>query len=189
MGILPFASRRLTCSSENAILFLGGTNRKMERTIAVSEELHAALQRQAARSRQPVEVLAEKWLNAHLDLGRYPEPEWRSGPGGWRVGIKGTAADVYTVAGYSQIGYSPHEIAEELLPRLTLEQIQAALCYYADYPDEIDQGLADNGPEATKARLFRSLGPSGYHRVTGAVLPPRVIREGGSDAEPYGSEG
>ena len=60
----------------------------MERTITVSERLYTALQRQAMRSRISLDTLVESWLKQHLDLERYPELEWRQGPGGWRVGIK-----------------------------------------------------------------------------------------------------
>ena len=61
----------------------------MERTITVSEHVYAALKRQAARTRQSLDALVENWLRQHLDLERYPELEWREGPGGWRVGVKG----------------------------------------------------------------------------------------------------
>jgi len=149
----------------------------MERTITVSEQVYTALQRQATRSRKPMNALVEGWLKQHLDLERYPELEWRQGPGNWRVGIKGTVVDVYTVVGYSSAGYSLQEIASELLPRLSLEQIRAALRYYAEYPDEIDQILAEGEAEVVKARLYRSLGPAGYRRLTGLPGQPRVIRE------------
>ena len=122
----------------------------MEHTITVSEETYAALQRQATRSQQSPDRLAENWLKQHLDLERYPELEWREGPGGWRVGIKGTAIDVYTVVGYSRAGYNPQEIAGELLPRLSIEQVGAALRYYAEYPDEIDRVLAESETEAAQ---------------------------------------
>jgi uncharacterized protein (DUF433 family) len=149
----------------------------MERTITVSEHVYAALQRQAEQTHQSLDTLAENWLRQHLDLERYPELEWRQGPGGWRVGIKGTAIDVYTVVGYSQAGYSPQEIASELLPRLSPEQVRAALRYYAEYPDEIEQILAESETEASKARLYRSLGPEAYRRLTGLPDQPRVIQE------------
>lgn len=149
----------------------------MEKTIAVSAQVYLALQRQATRSRESIDILVESWLKQHLDLERYPGLEWREGPGGWRVGVKGTAIDVYTVVGYSQAGYSPQEIADELLPQLSLEQVQAALRYYAEYPDEIDRALVENGAEAVKARLYRSLGPKGYHRLTNLSEQPRAIRE------------
>jgi uncharacterized protein (DUF433 family) len=128
----------------------------MERTITLSEQVYLALQRQATRSRESINVLVESWLKQHLDLERYPELEWREGPGGWRVGVKGTVIDVYTVVGYSQAGYSPQEIADELLPRLGLKQVQVALRYYAEYPDEIDRFLAQGEVEAVKALLYRS---------------------------------
>ena len=76
----------------------------MELTITVSEQIYAALQRQATRSRKPMNTLVESWLKQHLDLERCPELEWRQGPGGWRVGIKDTVVDVYTVVGYSRAG-------------------------------------------------------------------------------------
>jgi uncharacterized protein (DUF433 family) len=149
----------------------------MEHTITVSKQVYTALQRQATRSHQPVDVLAERWLKQHLDLECYPELEWRQGPGGWRVGIRGTAIDVYTVVGYSRAGYSPQEIAGALLPRLLLEQVRAALRYYAEYPDEIDQVLAEGEAEAVKTHLYRTLGPAGYHRLTSLSAQPRAIHE------------
>jgi uncharacterized protein (DUF433 family) len=158
----------------------------MEHTITVSEQVYAALKRQAARSRRPMNALAEDWLKQRLDLEHYPELEWRQGPGGWRVGIKGAAIDVHTVVGYSSAGYGPQEIADELLPRLSLEQVRAALRYYAEYPDEIDSILAEGQAEAVKARLYRTLGPTGYHRLTGLPGPPRVIREARAEYDESG---
>lgn len=149
----------------------------MERTITVSEHVYAALQRQAGRSRQSPDTLAENWLRQHLDLEHYPELEWRQGPGGWRVSIKDTAIDVYTVVGYSHAGYSPLEIADELLPRLSPEQVRAALRYYAEYPEEIERILAESETEASKAWLYRSLGPEAYRRLTGLSDQPRIIQE------------
>lgn len=149
----------------------------MERTITVSEQLYTALQRQATRSRKPVNVIVEDWLKRRLDLERYPELEWRQGAGGWRVGVNGMAVDVYTIVGYSHAGYSPREIADELLPRLSLEQVRAALRYYAEYPDEVDQILAESKTEAVKAELYRVLGPTGYHRLAGLSDRPRTVQE------------
>ena len=149
----------------------------MGHTITVSEQVYAALQRQAVHSRKPLDALAESWLKQHLDLERYPELEWRQEPGGWRVGIRGTAIDVYTVIGYSQAGYSPQEIADEMLPILSVGQVCTCLSYYAEYPDEIDQILAESETEPSKARLYRALGPVGYRRLTGSSDQPRAIRK------------
>ena len=162
---------------------------EMERKIPVSERLYTALQQQATRSRKPLNLLVEGWLEQHLNLEQYRELEWRQGPGGWRVGIKDIAVDVYTVVGYSQAGYSPQEIVDDLLPALSLEQVRAALCYYADYPQEIDQILLENEAEISKARLYRTLGPEGYRQLTQSSEQPRIIREaraGYQDSEPNG---
>jgi uncharacterized protein (DUF433 family) len=153
--------------------------KQMEHTITVSEQTYRALQRRAEQSQKTLDALAEDWLNQHLDLERYPELEWREGPAGWRVGIKGTAIDLYAVIGYSRVGYGPQEIADELLPRLTIEQVHAALRYYAEHPDEIDRILAEAQTEASKAWLYRRLGPEGYRQVTGLSEIPRIIRESG----------
>jgi uncharacterized protein (DUF433 family) len=149
----------------------------MEHTIIVSDHVYEGLQRQAARSRQSPDTLAERWLTQHLDLERYPSLAWRQGPGGWRVGIKGTNLDVYMVVGYAHAGYSPQEIAEEMLPGLSLDQVRAALRYYAEYPDEIDQVLAESRPETVKAWLYRTLGPGAYRCLTDSSETPRIIRE------------
>ena len=143
----------------------------MERTITVSEHVYTALQRQAERSHQALDTLAETWLRQHLEL------EWRQGPGGWRVGIRDAAIDVYTVVGYSHAGYSPQEIASELLPRLSLEQVRTALLYYAEYPDEIERTLTHSEAEISKARLYRTLGPEVYRQLTGLSDQPRIIQE------------
>ena len=47
----------------------------MEKTIAISEQVYLALQCQARRSRESINVLVESLLKQHLDLGRYPELE------------------------------------------------------------------------------------------------------------------
>ena len=129
------------------------------------------------RSGKRMNAPVEGYLKQHLDLERYLGLEWREGTGGWRVGVKGTAIDVYTVVGCSQAGYSHQEIVDELLPRLGLEQVQAALRYYAEYPDEIDRILAQGEAEAVKAQFYRSLGPEGYRRLTNLSGEPRAIRE------------
>jgi uncharacterized protein (DUF433 family) len=122
-----------------------------------------SLQRRAEQNQKTLDALAEDWLNQRLGLERYPDLEWREELGGWRTGIRGTTIDVYTVVGYSQVGYGPQEIADGLLPRLTIEQMHVAWRYYAEHPDEIDRILAEAQTEVSKARLYRRLGPEGYH--------------------------
>jgi uncharacterized protein (DUF433 family) len=149
----------------------------MEHTITLSEQTYRALQRQASRGGKAMDVLVEEWLKERLDLARYPELEWRQGESGWRAGIRGTAIDVYTVVGYSQAGFGVREIAEDLLPRLTIEQVRAALRYYGEHPEDVDERLALADPEVLQARLYRELGPVAYRRITGRADVPRIIQE------------
>ena len=68
----------------------------MERTITISEELFLALQHMAEHRQESTDSLAESWLKQLLNLDNYPDLEWREAVGGWRVGLKDTAIDVYT---------------------------------------------------------------------------------------------
>lgn len=139
----------------------------MERTIRVSEQLYAALEQEANRQLEPVETLVESWLKQHLALEQYPELEMRQGPGGWRVGIAGTAVDIYSVVGSFHAGYSSQEIADEMLPVLSYEQVNTALRFYSEYPDEIDQILAESEYATVMAQLYRALGAEGFQQITG----------------------
>jgi uncharacterized protein (DUF433 family) len=54
--------------------------------------------------------------------------------------VEGTRIGVHHVAGYSQIyGENPERIREEALPDLTSEQINAALDWYREHREEIDE--------------------------------------------------
>jgi uncharacterized protein (DUF433 family) len=122
----------------------------MGRTITVSEQLYSALEKQAKRGHEAVGQ-----LNERLDLARYPELVWREGPGGWRAGIRNTAIDVCTIIGYIQAGYTAQDIADDLLPQLSKAQINAALQYYAEHPDDVDSTLRESEPAAITERLQR----------------------------------
>ncbi len=54
-------------------------------------------------------------------------------------------------------GHSPEEIAGSVYPDLTLAQVYAALAYYEDHRDEIDQTAVS---EASKAAEFLSKHPT-----------------------------
>lgn len=155
----------------------------MEHSIVVSEALFAALQHRARREQKPVDRLAADWLTQHLDLTSYPELEWREGPGGWRVGIRGTAIDVYSVVGYLHAGYMARQIAAELLPQLTDAQVSAALRFYAQYPEDIDRLLARSQDETIKGTLSEALGKAAYQRLTGSIASQDTLREESSTYE------
>jgi uncharacterized protein (DUF433 family) len=57
--------------------------------------------------------------------------------------IKGTRIAVRAIAGYYQLGMTVDEILQSL-PHLTQSQAHAALAFYFDHQEEIDQDLRRN---------------------------------------------
>lgn len=85
---------------------------------------------------------------AETDIGRLIErrPEIRGG----RPIVAGTGVSVHRIAGWSKLGHSPEEIAENF-GHLSLAQVHAALACYHSNRDEIEGYLreeeeADPGP-------------------------------------------
>jgi uncharacterized protein (DUF433 family) len=78
-------------------------------------------------------------MGQHVDVGALIErsPEIRNG----RPCIAGTGVTVRRIAGWSNSGLSPEEIAAEI-PHLTLAGIHAALAYYYANREEIDADIA-----------------------------------------------
>ena len=102
-------------------------------------------------SRLVEEVLAEQFMPHHP----YVETtQSRSGP---RAAIKGTRVGVEVIVGYTQAGYSPREMVDDILPQLTLAQVYDALSYYEDHRAEVDQSLQVNTTEAWRETLRQHL--------------------------------
>jgi uncharacterized protein (DUF433 family) len=81
----------------------------------------------------------------------------RSGP---RAVVKNTRVGVDVIVGYIQAGYTPQEIATDILSHLTLAQIYDALSYYQDHRASIDEALQANTSEAWCERLRQRFGPA-----------------------------
>ena len=77
---------------------------------------------------------------ATVDIGTLIEksPDIRGG----RPRIAGTGITVRRVAGWSNMGFSPEEIAAKY-DHISLAQVHAALAYYYSNRAEIDQDIAD----------------------------------------------
>ena len=74
--------------------------------------------------------------------------------------IKGTRIGVDVVVGYTRAGYTPQEIAAEILPQISLAQVYDALGYYEDNRESMDADMAAHTPEAWQARLRQEMGES-----------------------------
>jgi len=81
---------------------------------------------------------------------------YREGPTGPRAGIVGTGLDVWEVIATWREVDEVFEALIESYPALTPSQLQVALQFYRDSPDEIDARLARE--EAwTPERVYREL--------------------------------
>ncbi len=114
-------------------------------------------------SRLVEEVLAEQFMPHHP----YVETtQSRSGP---RAAIKGTRVGVEVIVGYTQAGYSPREMVDDILPQLTLAQVYDALSYYEDHRAEVDESIRLNTPEAWRDRFRQTMGATAAAQLLGEV--------------------
>ena len=137
-------------------------------TIRISETVYQALEREAAARHQSPDKFVEEWLARRL-LPQHPHvqvTESRSGP---RPVVRGTRVGVDVVVGYSRAGYTPEQLAAELLPHLTLAQVYDALSYYHDHVNEVEALLEANSTDAWQERLRQRIGDPAYARLTGKV--------------------
>lgn len=135
-------------------------------TIRVSATVYQAVEREAAARHQSPDKFVEEWLARHL-LPQHPHVEVIESRSGPRAVVKGTRVGVDVVVGYNRAGYTPEQMATELLPHLTLAQVYDALAYYHDHVDEVDASLEANSMAAWQERLRQRMGDAAYARLTG----------------------
>lgn len=135
-------------------------------TIDLPKNLYDIVAQQAAsRNQTPASFVQEKLAELVLPSHPYIETvQSRSGP---RAVVKNTRVGVDVIVGYTQAGYTPQEIATDILPHLTLAQIYDALSYYEDHRIIIDEVLQANTSEVWRERLRQRLGPSAAAQLLG----------------------
>lgn len=114
--------------------------------------MHARLKALAARRRMSSSALAEQLIDEGLRMEAHPMIVFRDGPAGRRPVIAG-GPDVAEVVGAIASGDVPVDErsgrAADLLG-LTARQVNAAMAYYAEFPDEIDAECRENEAVATR---------------------------------------
>lgn len=119
------------------------------------------------KQRSPEEVAVDALSKQFLP--QHPYIEHVVGSGGVRAVVKGTRTGVEAIIGYTRAGYTPQDIAGDILPHLTLAEIYDALSYYEDYRDEIDAVMAANEPEAWRNRLINEMGDLDARKLLGEL--------------------
>ena len=87
--------------------------------------------------------------------------------GGSSAVLRGTRIKVSHIIGYLLMGETPETITKNVLPHLTLPQIEDAQKYYNYYKDEIDEERSENTEEAGRKYLRETLGEDKYRVITG----------------------
>ena len=97
----------------------------------------------------------------------FPAIETAKFTGGYSTVIRGTRVMVSTIIEYLLMGETPETITKNILPHLTLPQVEDAQKYYAYFKNEIDEERRENTEEAGRKYLQESLGEDGYRAITG----------------------
>jgi len=132
----------------------------------VSEALYRLVVKEAAAQRRSPDEVAEDLLARHL-LPQHPHVEQVASRSGTRAVVRGTRVGVDVIVGYMRAGYTPEEIAADVLPHLTLAQVYDALSYFYDHSDEIEEMLDVHTIDVWQERLKERLGEAAYLRLAG----------------------
>ena len=101
-----------------------------------------ALERQAEKTRVPKTTLAERYVEEGLRMDAHPGIVFRDGPAGRRAGLA-SGPDVWEVIMvFLAEGRSAEGTAENL--ELPVRLVNAAVGYYADYREEIEDRIESN---------------------------------------------
>lgn len=128
-------------------------------SVRVSVEVRGRLEREAERSGEPPASLAERLIEEGLRLRRHPLIRFVDGPTGRRARMV-PGPDVWEAVSFVQRSEAEGEDkvahASEWLGVPALH-VEAALAYYAAFPDEIDQRIKLNTEALAEAEAI-SLG-------------------------------
>lgn len=100
----------------------------------------AQLRRRADQTRDPQTALAERYISEGLRHDEHPLIYFREGESGRRPALLGSRLDVADViTTLRQNDNSVEETADYL--EVAAEQVEAAVRYYVDYQDEVDEWI------------------------------------------------
>ncbi|MDQ2743908.1 MAG: hypothetical protein M3Z66_16655 [Chloroflexota bacterium] len=118
--------------------------------LRLSPETVRRIVRRSQLSGKPKTALAEQYPQEGLRMAEYPGIVFRDGPAGRRPGLAGHGLDVWEIVETIQNeGGNPQAAAAYLSINPTM--VNAALDYYLDYKDEIDQWIDRNRALAADA--------------------------------------
>ncbi|HEX9551496.1 MAG TPA: hypothetical protein VF971_10420 [Candidatus Limnocylindrales bacterium] len=122
--------------------------------IRIQSETLRALRARSEQSGEPIVRLARRYIDEGMRLDRHPGIVFRDGPAGRRAVVVG-GPDVWEVIAAVR---SAPERGEALVNVIAarigarVEQVRAAIRYYAEYPDDIDRFLSTAEREADELK-------------------------------------
>ncbi len=143
-----------------------GLIKSMETIITLPEPLFERVVKRAQENSISPERFVIDVLSSQLEP-QHPYVETVRGAGDARPVIRGTRTGVDTIVGYFRVGYSPKEIADDILPHLKLTEVYDALSYYEDHRQEVDSMMERNSPEAWRVRLIHEMGEAESSKFLG----------------------
>jgi len=108
------------------------------RTFRLPAELLASLQDRSQERGESANALAERYLEEGLRRDTHPLISFREGAAGRRAALAGTRLDVAHVIDTLQAEENSITATAEYL-EVSEQQVRAAVRYYADYREEIDE--------------------------------------------------
>lgn len=138
----------------------------MKTTVQLPQALYDLVAAQAHNQRKPLDHYVAELLAEHL-LPPHPHIEVVLSRTGSRAVVRGTRIGVDVIVGYVQAGATPQEVAQEILPALTLAQVYDALSYYEDQRSLLDRDMEANTTTAWQNRLQEQMGALAASRLLG----------------------
>ena len=118
--------------------------------IRFDESLLGEVRRIAKRRATSISSVIQTFTEEGVRAQQVPGIVFRDGPAGRRAGVAGSLDVWEIIAGARQVqSADPSVLAAEL--GLPARVVMIALDYYARFPEEIDEWIADNEQEAVQA--------------------------------------
>ncbi len=119
-------------------------------SIRLSHATDRFVSHEAQRTRRSKSAVVEALTEEAARMQRYPGIGFRGSEAGRRAWLIGAGMDVWElIEAYGDFGSIERMVAESDVAEA---QIRLALAYWHEYPDEIEQALAENRMPVTEAR-------------------------------------
>jgi len=112
-------------------------------SVRVDQETLKQVREMARRTDQSIGQVLSSLVDEGVRMRRCPGIIFTDGPTGRRATVAGSGIDVWEVIQVSRVCKSRRQLAR-VLPQLSEPQLDAALTYYACFPDEIDHHIKEN---------------------------------------------